>query len=124
MLAPDGQVVWLRGTSNADADSGQRNQVMGVFAELAGINSHHRNWPWLMIAFDRSWKLENRCMVWDLKAARNTSIGDLQTTLGIPSGSYTWDLENPRRAIHPQDRACVFKSAAQVLQTEKDTRQN
>jgi PAS domain S-box-containing protein len=47
---------------------------------------------------------------WDLKSNRDTRFGDLLTMFGIPAKGYDGDIEDFRRAVHPEDRSLVWRA--------------
>jgi len=56
---------------------------------------------------------------WDIESGRNRWFGDLQTMFGIPSDSYSGNVEDFRRRIHPKDRELVSKAVADAKQSQK-----
>ena len=53
---------------------------------------------------------------WQVQSGRSEWFGDLQTMLGIPADSYSGDVEDFRRSIHPEDRELVRKAVADARQ--------
>jgi len=54
---------------------------------------------------------------WDLKSGRNRCFGDLQTVFGIPTDTYSGDIEDFRRRIYRADREIVWKAFADAKQS-------
>jgi len=56
---------------------------------------------------------------WDIESGRERWFGDLQTMFGIPSDTYSGNVEDSRRRIHPEDRELVSKAVADARQNQK-----
>ncbi len=56
---------------------------------------------------------------WDLKSGQGQRVGDLQTIFGIPADSYSGEIEDFRRNIHPADRAMVSSVIENARQNGK-----
>jgi hypothetical protein len=56
---------------------------------------------------------------WDLKSGQGRRVGDLQTIFGIPADSYSGEIEDFRRNIHPTDRAMVSSVVEEARQNRK-----
>ncbi len=54
---------------------------------------------------------------WDVKSGRDFWFGDLQTMFGIPSDTYSGQVEDFRRRVHPDDRGWVWKAVHDAMQT-------
>ena len=52
---------------------------------------------------------------WDVKTGRDAWFGDLATMFGIPSTTYTGNVEDFRRRIHPQDRSKVWNAVNDAM---------
>jgi PAS domain S-box-containing protein len=49
---------------------------------------------------------------WDVRNGHDERFGDLKTIFGIPSDTYSGNIEVFRNSIHPQDRESVWKAVA------------
>jgi PAS domain S-box-containing protein len=47
---------------------------------------------------------------WEIKSGRDEWFGDLETMFGIPSDTYSGDIEDFRRKVYPEDRELVRKA--------------
>jgi len=56
---------------------------------------------------------------WDLTSGQGRRFGDLQTIFGIPAYSYSGEIEDFRRDIHPADRAMVSSALADARQNRE-----
>ncbi|HEX8801438.1 MAG TPA: PAS domain-containing protein, partial [Terriglobales bacterium] len=56
---------------------------------------------------------------WDVKSGRSLWFGDLQTIFGIPSDSYSGQVEDFHRHVHPEDRELVLKAIADAEQNRE-----
>jgi PAS domain S-box-containing protein len=56
---------------------------------------------------------------WDVGSGRDRWFGDLQTVFGIPSGTYSGQVEDFRRRIYPEDRELVWKAVAAARRDQK-----
>jgi len=56
---------------------------------------------------------------WDLKSGQGRRVGDLQTIFGISADSYSGEIEDFRRNIHPADRAMVSSVVEDARQNRK-----
>jgi PAS domain S-box-containing protein len=56
---------------------------------------------------------------WDVKTGRDRWFGDLQTIFGIPSDTYSGQVDDFHRQIHPEDGARVGKAVADARNNRK-----
>jgi PAS domain S-box-containing protein len=56
---------------------------------------------------------------WDLKSGQGRRVGDLQTIFGIPADSYSGEIEDFKRNIHPADREMVSRAVEDARQNRK-----
>jgi signal transduction histidine kinase/ABC-type uncharacterized transport system substrate-binding protein len=56
---------------------------------------------------------------WDLKSGRDRRFGDLQTIFGITSDTYSSDVEDFRRQVHPADQGMVWSAFADAKQSQR-----
>jgi PAS domain S-box-containing protein len=56
---------------------------------------------------------------WDVKNERNRLFGDLQTMFGMPSDTYSGEVGEFRRRVHPEDQELVFKAIDEARQNRK-----
>jgi PAS domain S-box-containing protein len=56
---------------------------------------------------------------WDLKSGRDRRFGDLQTIFGITSDTYSGDIEDFRRQVHPADQGMVWSAFADAQQSQR-----
>ena len=55
----------------------------------------------------------------DLKRGRDRRFGDLQTIFGITSDTYSGDVEDFRRQVHPADQGIVWSAFADARQSQR-----
>ena len=51
---------------------------------------------------------------WDVKSGRDIWFGDLRTMFGIPGDTYTGQVEDFRRRVHPLDRELVWRAVQEA----------
>ena len=56
---------------------------------------------------------------WDLKSGRDRRFGDLQTIFGITSDTYSSDVEDFRRQVHPADQGMLWSVFADAKQSQR-----
>ena len=56
---------------------------------------------------------------WDLASGRGRRFGDLQTIYGIPTSTYSGEIEDFRHHIHPADQAIVASALEDARQNRK-----
>ena len=56
---------------------------------------------------------------WDLTSGRGRRFGDLQTIYGIPTSTYSGEIEDFRHHIHPADQAIVASALEDARQNRK-----
>ena len=53
---------------------------------------------------------------WDVKSGKDRRFGDLKTVFGIPADTFSGNVEDFRRRVHPEDRELVWKAMAEARQ--------
>jgi PAS domain S-box-containing protein len=71
---------------------------------------------WLHLALDAG---KSVGWDWDVKSGRDSWFGDLQTIFGIHSRTFSGDVEDFRRRVHPEDRGLVWKAVQDAMQNKK-----
>jgi PAS domain S-box-containing protein len=56
---------------------------------------------------------------WDVKSGQDRRFGDLETIFGIPADTYSGQIEDFRRCVHPDDRERVWKAVEDARQNRK-----
>ena len=56
---------------------------------------------------------------WDIKTGSDRWFGDLETVFGIPADSYSGQVDDFRRRVHPEDSERVWKAISDARQNRK-----
>lgn len=56
---------------------------------------------------------------WDVKGGRERRFGDLQTIFGIPTDTYSGNIEDFRACVYPDDQELLWKAVADAQQHRK-----
>jgi len=57
---------------------------------------------------------------WNIKTGKDERFGDLQNVFGIPSDTYSGNIEDFRRSVHPDDREALWRALADARHNRAD----
>ncbi len=121
MIAADGQIIWLRDTTNVIVEHGQTQKIQGI---LIDISERKQSEEQLRFLSDRlSLAIKSGAIgIWDWDIASDRLNWDerMCELYGIPFYTFDHSTQTLANAIHPEDREAVFTAKQQALQEDID----